>query len=206
MKRQLTACILVLLAAGCTAYKAERLAQHAEDLGNWDEAVQLYLELLEEEPKNLEYRSGLLRAKLHASREHFAAARKLHEEGELEPALREYRMAVRLDPTNDYAAVEMRKAVEELANRRAKERGEPTLDELKEQVQQARTQPPMLDPRSDEPIDLSFPDPVPVRDIYEALSKGFGINVIFDQALKDQQLTLELREVRSRDALEMLMR
>lgn len=206
MKRQLTVCILVLLAAGCTAYKAERLAQHAEDLGNWDEAVQRYLQLLDEEPTNLEYRSGLMRSKLRASREHFAAARKLHEEGKLEAALREYRVAVQLDPTNDYAAVEMRTAVEELANRRAKERGEPTLDELKDQVQQARTQPPMLDPRSDQPIDLSFPDPVPVRDIYEALGKGFGLNILFDQALKDQQLSLELREVRSRDALEMLMR
>lgn len=206
MKRQLTACILVLLAAGCTAYKAERLAQHAEDLGNWDEAVQRYLQLLDEEPTNLEYRSGLMRSKLRASREHFATARKLHEKGELQAALREYRVSVQLDPTNDYAAVEMRKAVEELANRRAKERGEPTLDELKEQVQQARTQPPMLDPRSDEPIDLSFPDPVPVRDIYEALAKGFGLNILFDQALKEQQLPLELREVRARDALEMLMR
>lgn len=206
MKRLLTACILVLLTAGCTAYKVERQAQHAEDLGQWDEAVQLYLDLLAEEPTNLGYRSGLLRSKLHASREHFTVARQLREEGKLEAALREYRLAVQLDPTNDFAAVEMRNAAEELANRRAKERGEPTLDELKEQASQARTQPPMLDPRSDEPIDLSFPDPVPVRDIYEALGKGFGLNVLFDQALKEQQLSLELREVRSRDALEMLMR
>ncbi|MGH9382386.1 MAG: secretin N-terminal domain-containing protein [Thermoanaerobaculia bacterium] len=206
MRRLLSAGLLVLLTAGCVSYKAQRSAQHAEDLGNWDQAVELYLQLLEREPTNLGYRSALLRVKLEASREHFAAARKLREEGKLEAALREFRLAVQLDPSNDYAAVEMRNTVEELANRRAQERGEPTLDELKQQVEQARPQPPMLEPRSDEPIDLSFPEPVPVRDIYEALGKGFGMNILFDQTLKEQSLTLEVREVRARDALEVVMR
>lgn len=198
--------LICLSLLGCASYKAERQARTAETAGNWDQAVELYLDLLSDDPGNLQYKAGLLRSKLQASRVHFANARKLHEAGSLEAALREYQQAVDLDPTNDYARVEMKKALEELANQRAKAEGKPTIEELKEKARNYRTEPPMLNPRSPEPISLNFPNPVDVRDIYEALGKAFGVNIVFDPQLQNQRLAIELKDVTAQDALEMVVR
>ena len=43
-------------------------------------------------------------------------------------------------------------------------------------------------------------------DIYRALGKAFGINVLFDPKLRDQQISIELNDVEAQDALEILMR
>ena len=81
-----------------------------------------------------------------------------------------------------------------------------SLEELKKKTRDLPAQPPVLSPRSKEPISLDFPKPVSIFDIYRALGKAFGINILFDPALKDQDLAIELRDVTAQNALETLMR
>ena len=196
---------LVIAVGACTGFRDYRKAQLAEEQGDWDQAVLQYLALLDRDPGNLTYRSGLLRAKFKASQWHFEKAKQFHEAGALERAMLEYQQAVQLDPTNQYAQVELEKVRNELATARE---GESllTLEDLKRRTQASRPQPPMLSPRETDPISLNFPKPVSVKDIYDAIAKAFGINIMFDSKLRDQQLTIELSEVMARDALEMLMR
>ena len=196
---------LVLVAGACTGFRNYRKAQLAEEQGDWDQAVLQYLALLDRDPGNLTYRSGLLRAKFKASQWHFEKAKEFHQAGALERAMLEYQQAVQLDPTNQYAQVELDKVRIEISSARE---GESllTLDDLKRRTQESRPQPPMLSPREKDPISLNFPKPVSVKDIYDAIAKAFGINIMFDAKLRDQQLTIELSEVLARDALEMLMR
>lgn len=196
---------LVLVAGACTGFRNYRKAQLAEEQGDWDQAVLQYLSLLERDPGNLTYRSGLLRAKFKASQWHFEKAKEFHEAGARERAVLEYQQAVQLDPTNQYAQVELDKVRIELATAR-KGAGLQNLEDLKRHTQQSRPQPPMLSPREKDPISLNFPKPVSVKDIYDAIAKAFGINILFDAKLRDQKLTIELSEVMAGDALEMLMR
>src|SRR5206468_2006914 len=49
------------------------------------------------------------------------------------------------------------------------------------------------------------PRETPVKDIYRALGNAFGINVLFDQAVKDDRISIELRDVTAQDALERVM-
>jgi general secretion pathway protein D len=199
--------LLALAIAGgaCTGFRNYRKAQLAEEQGDWDQAVLQYLALLDRDPGNLTYRSGLLRAKFKASQWHFEKAKEFHQARALERAALEYQQAVQLDPTNQYAQVELDKVRIEIASSRE---GESllTLDDLKRRTQQSRPQPPMLSPREKDPISLNFPKPVSAKDIYDAIAKAFGINIMFDSKLRDQQLTIELSEVMASDALEMLMR
>ncbi len=196
---------LALTVGACTGFRNYRKAQLAEEQGDWDQAVLQYLSLLDRDPGNLTYRSGLLRAKFKASQAHFEKAKEFHLAGALERAMLEYQQAVQLDPTNQYAQVELDKVRIEISSARE---GESllTLDDLKRRTQQSRPQPPMLSPREKDPISLNFPKPVSVKDIYDAIAKAFGINIMFDSKLRDQQLTIELNEVMAADALEMLMR
>jgi general secretion pathway protein D len=203
----LTILVCALLAlASCSSYQLEHEVRLAEETGDWDQAVLKYLELTRADPGNIEYRAGLLRAKIQASLAHFELAKKYQEAGQLERALVDLQEAVQLDPTNQYAQVELDKVRELLKAKREQYDYATSLDTLKERNRGALAQPPVLDPRSDEPIDLDFPEPVSVMDIYRALGKAFGINVLFDPRLRDQEIAIELKQVVARDALEILMR
>ena len=41
-----------------------------------------------------------------------------------------------------------------------------------------------------------------MKEIYRALGNAFGINILFDQAVKDDRITIELRDVTAQQALE----
>jgi general secretion pathway protein D len=201
--------LLVLLSVCLSACAGQRLSRDvelSEQLGNWDQAVLQYLELLSQEPSNLTYRTGLLRAKIQASHQHFETAKEYRDAGVPERAMVEFQEAVELDPTNQYAFAELQKVRAELAAQKEERDYITSLDAVKERTRGALAQPPVLDPRSREPIDLNFPEPVSVMDIYRALGKAFGINVLFDPKMRDEEISIELQEVTAQDALEILIR
>ena len=209
IRRPLGLCALILSVAslvGCSSYQSFRKAEIAVQQGDWDQAVLHYMEAVEREPDNLEYRASLLRTKIRASQEHFKKGKQYHEAGVRQRALVEYQQAVQLDPTNQYAQAELERVREEI--RAIEEERTPTnsLSELKKKTRGARPQPPTLNPKSDDPIDLDFPQPTSIKDIYRALGKAFGINVLFDPNLKDQEISISLKEVTAQGALEVIMR
>jgi general secretion pathway protein D len=202
--RAVTALLVpAVLLAGCSSYRSYREAEIAAQVGNWDEAVLHYMEALEQDPANITYKAALLRAKINASREHFQKGREFEKAGVLERAMVEYQQAVQLDPTNQYAMAQLGNVRQALAQRRQTPE---TLEQMKERNRGARPQPPELDPRSDEPISLEFPEQVSIFKVYRALGQAFGINVLFDPNLRDQEIAIELQEVTAQTALETLMR
>jgi general secretion pathway protein D len=194
------------LAAGCATYRTRRAAELAEARQEWDQAVVQYLDLTARDPGNLRWRSALLRAKLRASQDHFAAGRRFREAGVPERAVLEFQQAVQLDPTNQYAQVELDKARVVVDSVRGEGALAPSLDEMKREAARLPPQPPLLNPRSKAPISLVFPQPQSLFAIYQALGKAFGINILFDPQLRDQDLAIELRDVTAQTALETLMR
>ncbi len=197
--------LVVLFASGCASYRLLKDAELAEAREEWDDAVAHYVDLAGRNPREARWRSALLRARLQASRAHFAAGQRFLEAGVPERALVELERAVALDSTNQYAESELAKVREKLARESAAE-AEPTVDELKKKQRDAPAQPPLLNPRSRSPISLTFPEPASLFKIYEALGKAFGINVLRDPQLRDQELAIELRDVTAQIALETLMR
>ena len=47
---------------------------------------------------------------------------------------------------------------------------------------------------SDKPVDLLFPEPTSVLDIYRAWGQAFGIQVLFDFKIKDSKTVIELND------------
>jgi general secretion pathway protein D len=197
--------LLVLATAGCSGYRSYREAQIAERHGDWDQAVLHYLELVDQYPSNISYKAGLLRSKIKASQEHFDRAKKLHQVGALEQARREYLLTLQLDPSNQYAQVEYEKVIVSLEAADGGG-GSLSIDQLKEKTKSESGGPPVLNPRSNEPISLNFPNKVSLRDIYRALGQAFGINIQFDSRLRDKQMEIELEEVTAQEALEFVMK
>jgi general secretion pathway protein D len=200
------ALLAVAVLSGCTTFHVYRRAQIAEQAGDWDQAVMHYLEALAQDPGNLAYRSALLRAKISASQFHFEKAKKFSDARVLDRALVELQQAVELDPTNQYAEVELQKVRRALDAQARNQPAPETIDELKNRTRAAKAQPPMLSPRSKEAISVSFPKPISVMDIYRTLGKAYGFNVLFDPSMRDSQLAIELQDVTAEQALEIICR
>jgi len=215
-KAGITAIALSLTLHSCTSYNAFQKAKTAEQTKDWDEAVVEYQKALDVDPSNSLYQINLSRAKLEASRVHFQKGKSLrasalNARGEdqirlTQLAATELELVIKLDPTNQYAAVEYGKAVNTL--REAALANSPaSIDELKKRAKAniTKSAPPQLSPTSDQPITLSFPHETPVKEIYKALGGAFGINILFDQAVKDDRIAIELKDVTAQQALERVM-
>jgi general secretion pathway protein D len=218
MKRIVTAFLVALALGSCASFNAYEKGRTAEKTKEWDEAVSQYQKALDVDPENLRYKIFLTRAKLEASRVHFekgktlrAAALNATGNDQLrlaQLAATELELAARLDPSNQFAAVEYGKSVDQIQSINARLNPTPaTIDEIKRRVKNnvTKAQPPQLNPASDQPISLNFPHDTPVKEIYRALGNAYGINILFDQAVKDDRISIELKDVTAQQALERVM-
>ena len=193
-------------AAGCSAYRAYEQGKDAEDRQQWDVAVLKIQQAAQIQPNNPQYHNELARVRLKAAQFHFEKGKLYRSSGNPEMAIVELEQTVLLDPTNDYAEVELRKAREDAARVAAERNGDTKLETLKKKTRGARARPPMLEPASDKPISLNFPQAKPIKQIYQSLAAAAGINVIFDPQLKDENVSIVLTNLPFQAALETLIR
>ncbi|HYC91427.1 MAG TPA: secretin N-terminal domain-containing protein [Thermoanaerobaculia bacterium] len=218
LKTIFAALLISLTLASCASYHAYHAAQKAERSKDWDVAVAQYEKALEIDADNREYKLAYDRARREASRAHFEKGKIFLEEAKrtrtvneqvrlAQMAATELQLTVKLDPTNQYAAVELTKAFQIIQDVQRAAAESVSVDEIKRRASASMTkaQPPELNPASDEPISLNFSRDTPIKDIYRALGNAFGINVLFDQAVKDDRITIELRDVTAQAALERVM-
>ena len=198
--------VLALVALmGCsTAKETAHDGAKAVEEQNWDAAVYFYLEALADDPGNVEYRMQLTRSRQKASQAHLRKGLMMRDMGRLHDARNELRMATELDPVNQFAEQALERVLEDLEVL-AGPGGEQALAEMKKRAAEAKVKPPILDPTSDEPITLKFPQPKPVQEIYKALGKAYGFNVLFDPKLKDDKLSVELNDVTAERSLEIVL-
>ena len=204
----IAALLAALLAwtAGCAGTEAFQDARNNEELGHWDLAVMQYAKAVELNPSSAGYRASLARAKQRASVFHFEKGKMYRAAGRPDLAVIELEQVVLLDPTNDYAAVELRKAKDEVAVREAELGADSQMQKMKKKTKGMRAMTPMLEPSSDKPINLNFPQAKPIKQIYRALADAAGINIIFDPQLKDDNVSIVLSNLEFQKALETLLR
>src|SRR5690349_6915639 len=160
---------LAVVMTGCAGARAYQQAKDEEAVGHWDLAVMQYAKALEQNPNNSGYKIALARSKLKASQFHFERGKLYRASGRPDIAAIELEQTVLLDPTNDYAEVELRKAHEDQAKLDAERNTESRMAKLKKKARGQRAVTPMLEPASDRPINLNFPQPKPIKQIYRAL-------------------------------------
>ena len=217
LKAATSVLLIAFLLSSCVSFNAFNSARTAERDKNWDEAVIQYEKALEVSPENRRYQVALSRAKLEASRQHFEKGKTLRDAARKATGVEQFRLAqlastelqltVKLDPTNQFAIVELSKVLDLLNQIQQAASEQISIDEVKKRARSAisKAQPPQLNPGSDEPITLTFSRDTPVKDIYKALGNAFGINIIFDQAVKDDRITIDLHDVTALQALERVM-
>ncbi len=221
--------VALLSCAGSQAFqRGERYAEH----GEWDLAVKEYREASKREPSDIEYRSALLRAEETAANQHYKQARNFLKERKLDQAITELQQALYLNPSN--AAIQsalrsvldmkqaedhyrasltfvelgrLTEAINELMQSVNLDPENVKYHEALEKLQQKKTEAEPEDAlslASDKPVTLNFKN-TNIKDVFEFLSKLSGINILFDEEVRAQPVTVFVKDVSFQYALNLLL-
>ena len=187
--------------SACATSGAMQNARLAEQRQDYDLAVAEWTKAARQRPDDRTVRLSLDRAKLRASQDHFARARRNAATQHTDEALVEYQLAAELNPASGEIQDELRALRAQMRTQVAVDRGgKTTLEAL---IRDSLAAPL---PGTDLPSDVTLPDSLifrdaGARDIYTAIARFADISVVFDPAFRDQSLSIDLRKAPLADAL-----
>ncbi|MBU5637736.1 tetratricopeptide repeat protein [Geomonas sp. Red69] len=227
-----TLMLLTLALSGCAAGRtAFSKAEQLEREGNLDAALVKYAEVAAKHPEVGEYRVKLLNITQAAGKVHFKKGEAFFEKKNYDEALREFQTAYAMDPTYVEAksradqTLKLRNAQTYLqegadferdhklreamtsyqhvlqfepSNKTAKEGLDRILAGKKQKLDGFE-----LNLKSTKPITLKFKD-AKLKDIFNILTQLSGINFVFDDGVKDVNVSLHLENGSFQQAMELL--
>ena len=181
-----------------TAYKH---GVSAESRKEYDAAYQAFKQAYTLDPNEPRYAIAFMRARAFAAAEHVANGIKLRDNQKLQEALAEFQKGAEIDGTN-YVAAQGVQEISEMLKRQAESgRATPPESPLSKLAAQAEG-PVDIEPSPNAPISLRITNTA--DNIYRAIGKLGGINVLFDLDYKPQKITVELNDVMPKEALKMV--
>ncbi len=227
---------LLCLLAGCAAEQSYRSAQQLQASNRTEEALRAYQQALQQEPTNARYRIAYLGARDKATAAWLAEAEGLRRRGDAPGAARAlYQRVLSIDEGNyraqaGLADLERDERLGELLKRAKTEQQRGNVElalahlrallaerpqhagalALRSQLLEQRAKPraaadSKLAEAYRKPVSLEFRD-VPVKQLFEVLSRSSGLNFVLDKDVRaDQRTTLFLRNTTVADALNLAL-
>jgi len=172
--------------------------------GQYDEAIPNLEAAQRANPKNVKYKTTLIRAKLSASQRHVDAAKRHLARREYNQAALELEKALKLDPGNQHARDTLNNVLAAAAAEKKAKQSNITLEQLKKKAE-SKSGVPKLDPDSNIPIVLKFKN-TPLKTILDAISKASGINFLYDdKASMEKRISVDFAKVKLEQVLSYLM-
>ncbi len=173
--------------------------QEAEARQDYDAAFDFFQKASARDPKDLSYRTALLRVRVTAGAAHVSKGRKLVQAGDDQGALGEFLHASEIDPGNEAAQ-------QEIAKLRQKDgQANPLSDAALPEPSGERLEiesisaPAALRPVTNEPLTLHMTEDAKV--VYQAIGKAAGVNILFDPDYNSKRIQVDLNNVSLMDAL-----
>ena len=197
----LLALIFVVLpgAHGQSASHFFKMGRTDEAKGDTVAAYEAYEKAYQKKPTDEQYRLAFERTRFSAAALHVERGERLRDQNDYTGALTEFLRAVEIDPSNQLATQDIQATKEKLNARTPGTSANPrTSDEAFENL----AAPVELKPISNEPLTMhSVGDS---REIYQAVGKLAGINVLFDPAYTGRRIPVDLNNVSLYDALRII--
>ena len=210
MHRVCLAALLVLLGAAAFGSSAHaqsasgwnKRGQTAELREDFDTAYECYLKAHQKSPKDMRYTERVDRMRFQAGAAHVDRGRVLRESGDLAGALNQFTRALQIDPGNEAAAQEIQitERLDKAAPAATASPGgrSPAANAALRDVSEV-SGPIALKPMSDDLVSLHTVEDT--KNIYTAIGKGAGLNVLFDPDYQSRRIPVDLVNVSLSDAL-----
>ncbi|MBI5783117.1 MAG: tetratricopeptide repeat protein [Gammaproteobacteria bacterium] len=219
--------LLLLAACATPVERAEKLAAQDE----WMKAVLEYRKAYGKTPENIEYKSRLKQTELKAADYYYQRGLKLIEQGNVDAAIEQFQQGLAAMPEHSKLQQAMndalsRKEAATLYQEGVTYQEAGKLEDARNQYQKAlRIYPDYKDASralaelqkeeaektagkfvlsSKAPITLNFRQ-TDMRTAFEFIAKSFGVNVIFDEGIKSQPVTLFAKDVTFEQALNLML-
>ena len=217
----------------CFPSKEMKRADQRAQEENWDEAFELYKEELRTHPDDQKLQGKLNEVKLKAGRVHFLKGKELFKSKKLDEAVQDFKKAVAFNPekieyqtglieavrfkeSEDhfqaglklFKASHLDQAEEELdkalflnpENEPAKE----TLIKVSVAKETVKDEGGELSLKSTQPITLKFHN-ARLKEVFELLSKTAGINILFDKDVRDDNVTIFVKDATFKETLSLIL-
>ncbi|MFZ5863489.1 MAG: secretin N-terminal domain-containing protein [Nitrospirota bacterium] len=223
--------VVFVLAVGCTP-RSVRVADQFAREGNWDGAILIYQEAVAKRPDDAALQDKFNRAKEQAAKRHHERGEALLEQQAWPQAVEALKQAVALAPNTEAYRVTLSRGVK---LKDAEDRYQAGLQLLKtEKYQDAtreferavelspshagaakaiadtRARKKLLDASdeltltSTQPITLRFQN-AKLKEVFDLLSKTSGVNFLFDRDIRDDPITIFVKNTTFRDALNLVL-
>jgi general secretion pathway protein D len=188
---------LGLFAAGCPkGHGAYDLGEKAENLQDYDVALNYYQKAVHAEPHNASYRIKLDQARFEAGQFHVKRGLELRKRGDLQGAAGEFQRALAADPSSSIAEQELNKTTEMLAEKEHQNEAPPTDQNL----QPLASMPAEIKPLSKAPISLKMSNDAKV--VFDTLGKIAGLTMVYDPDFPARRITVDFNNITLEQALE----
>jgi general secretion pathway protein D len=187
-----------------SAEHAYKVGDRAEKKNDYDAAFEAFKQAHEKNPSDPKYMAAYLRLRFYAGGQHILAGEKLRDAGKLQEALAEFRHATEIDGSNFAALQEVRRTVDSIQKKNIEKEiaNRPKASPFSLEKEAASAAGPVsLDLKTDVPVTLHLTTTSDV--VYKTIAKLAGINVLMDPEYKPQKVTIELKDVSVREALDM---
>jgi general secretion pathway protein D len=223
--------MLALLAACATGRTSFDKARQLERSGNYDEAVKKYAEAVSNNPDTSEYRLAFLKATENAAIVHFKRGEDLLGANRYDEAYLEFQTAIAMDPGLDKARQQGEIAQKYKNSKQLYDEGaafekenktresvrvyqkavnlNPSNKEAADALERllktkrAKSEGFELNLKSNKPITLKFKD-AKIKDVFNIISQLSGINFVFDESLKDSNVTIYLENATFQQAMDII--
>ena len=183
-----------------SAKTLDKRGQDAEARHDYDAAYEDYRQAMIKSPKDTRYRAHFELMRFQAAVSHVDRGRVLRQNGDLQGAYNEFTRALSIDGGNQTAQQELDQVTKEMAAQASASPSPNQQAGLPETSDLATIAGPItLKPVSNDPITLHMVEDV--RNIYQAIGKLAGLNVIFDPDYTSKRIPVDLVSVSLADAL-----
>ena len=176
--------------------------QAAELREDYDSAYEDYLKARQKSPKDMRYQTRVDRMRFQAAAQHVDRGRVLRQNGDLTGALQQITRALEIDPGNDAAVQEVKitVALDKSASggSAAASPGAAATRAVLNEISSI-SGPVELKPLSDDLVTLRMTEDS--KNIYTAVGKLVGLNVLFDPDYVSKRIPVDLNSVSLPDAL-----
>ncbi len=208
LHRACFAALFVLIASAAVAPSAHaqsasgwnKRGQEAELKEDYDTAYEDYLKAHNKAPKDMRYQARVDRMRFQAAAQHVDRGRTLRQSGDLAAALNQFTRALQIDPGNESASQEIQitRALDNPGASNSPPEATPAATAALRDVNSVSA-PINLKPISNDPIMLHMVGDT--KDIYTAIGKIAGLNVLFDPDYQSRRIPVDLASVSLADAL-----
>jgi general secretion pathway protein D len=174
--------------------------QKAELREDYDAAYEDYLHAHQKKPSDMRYQERTDRMRFQAAAAHVDRGRVLRQSGDIAGALNQFTRALQIDPGNEAAAQEIQitQRQDQAPIASASPQGVTEASSILHDIASV-TAPLELKPVSNDPITLHMVEDS--KNIYMAIGKAAGLNVLFDPDYVPKRIPVDLTNVSLDDAL-----